>query len=134
MAGAPATSSRASIWAYRADKSNRSTTAHIARAGWSSGSVAFRSIGPHAIWDRSASRSRAPRFGSGPQGPGCRCHPAPAARHGPYYIWTRKVAGKTVTRMLSEEQGKLLRPWTENMRDRLVTALQKTAPTGAQAL
>jgi len=68
--------------------------------------------------------------------PGCRCHTDPAARHGPYYIWTRKVAGKTVTRMLSEEQAKLLRPWTQNMRrlDRLVTALQETGLRAADAV
>lgn len=67
---------------------------------------------------------------------GCRCHTDPAARHGPYYIWTRKVAGKTVTRTLSEEQAKLLRPWTKNMRrlDRLVTALQETGLRAADAV
>ena len=68
--------------------------------------------------------------------PGCGCHTDPAARHGPYYIWTRKVAGKTVTRMRSEEHGKLLRPWTKNMRrlDRLVTALQETGLRAADAV
>lgn len=68
--------------------------------------------------------------------PGCRCHTDPAARHGPYYIWTRKVAGKTVTRTLSEEQGKLLQPWTKNMRrlDRLVTALQEIGLRAADAV
>lgn len=68
--------------------------------------------------------------------PGCRCHTDLAARHGPYYIWTRKVSGKTVTRMLSGEQAKLLRPWTKNMRrlDRLVTALQETGLRAADAV
>lgn len=68
--------------------------------------------------------------------PGCRCHTDPAARHGPYYIWTRKVAGKTVTRTLSEEQGKLLQPWTKNMRrlDRLLTALQEIGLRAADAV
>lgn len=68
--------------------------------------------------------------------PGCRCHTDPAARHGPYHIWTRKVSGKTVTRMLSGEQAKLLRPWTKNMRrlDRLVTALQETGLRAADAV
>lgn len=65
-----------------------------------------------------------------------RCHADSAARHGPYYIWTRKVSGKTVTRMLSEEQAKISRSWTLNMRrlDRLVTALQKTALRAADAV
>ncbi|MEK9144789.1 MAG: DUF6788 family protein [Elusimicrobiota bacterium] len=68
--------------------------------------------------------------------PGCRCHTDPAARHGPYHIWTRKVSGKTVTRMLSGEQATLLRPWTKNMRrlDRLVTALQETGLRAADAV
>ncbi len=56
--------------------------------------------------------------------PGCRCQADPAALHGPYYLWTRKVSGKTVTRMLSHKEARLLLPWTRNMRrlDRLVTA------------
>ena len=32
---------------------------------------------------------------------GCRCHADPPQLHGPYYQWTRKVAGKTETRLLS---------------------------------
>ena len=68
--------------------------------------------------------------------PGCRCHTDPEARHGPYYIWTRKVSGKTVTRTLSAEQAEFLRPWTKNMRrlDRLVTALQETGIRAAEAV
>jgi hypothetical protein len=30
--------------------------------------------------------------------PGCRCHADPPRLHGPYAEWTRKIAGKTVTR------------------------------------
>lgn len=36
--------------------------------------------------------------------PGCRCSAEPAAPHGPYWSWTRKVQGKTRTRYLSAEQ------------------------------
>jgi hypothetical protein len=36
--------------------------------------------------------------------PGCHCHDDPSALHGPYRAWTRKVAGKTLTRLLSEHQ------------------------------
>ena len=32
---------------------------------------------------------------------GCRCHADPPQPHGPYPSWTRKVAGKTITRRLS---------------------------------
>ncbi len=34
----------------------------------------------------------------------CSCRAEPPRLHGPYRSWTRKVAGKTVTRLLSEEQ------------------------------
>ena len=36
--------------------------------------------------------------------PGCRCGDDPPRPHGPYRSWTRKIAKKTVTRYLSEEQ------------------------------
>lgn len=46
--------------------------------------------------------------------------------HGPYYIWTRKVAGKTVTATLSPEQAARCKDWNRNMRnlDRIVRQLQ----------
>jgi hypothetical protein len=34
----------------------------------------------------------------------CSCHGSPPRLHGPFRSWTRKVGGKTVTRLLSEEQ------------------------------
>lgn len=36
--------------------------------------------------------------------PACACHNQPPRLHGPFRSWTRKIAGKTVTRLLSEEQ------------------------------
>lgn len=48
--------------------------------------------------------------------PNCRCHADPPKLHGPYVTWTRKVAGKTVTRRLSGEQLDRYRPWFENNR------------------
>lgn len=36
---------------------------------------------------------------------GCHCHDSPPKLHGPYWYLTRKVSGKTVTKMLSPEQG-----------------------------
>lgn len=41
----------------------------------------------------------------------CRCHADPPQLHGPYLTWTRKVAGKTVTRRLTSEQANRYRPW-----------------------
>jgi len=42
---------------------------------------------------------------------GCRCMATPPQLHGPYYEWSYKVAGKTRTRRLSEEQAKLCQEW-----------------------
>lgn len=68
--------------------------------------------------------------------PRCPCATDSTARHGPYSIWTRKASGKTVTRMLSDEQAKRMRPWTRNMRrlDRLVRKLQELGLRAAQAV
>ncbi len=48
--------------------------------------------------------------------PGCHCHTDPACRHGPYRLWTRKVAGKTVTRALTREQFDKYTAWVDNSR------------------
>ncbi len=48
--------------------------------------------------------------------PGCRCATDPAQLHGPYFSWTRKVAGKTETRLLSAEQMERYRDWFANAR------------------
>jgi hypothetical protein len=47
---------------------------------------------------------------------GCRCKADPPQLHGPYIQWTRKVAGKTVTRTLSKQQYERYRPWFDNAR------------------
>jgi len=39
-------------------------------------------------------------------------------RHGPSYLWTRQVAGKTVTAMLSPELVTHGQEWSRNMRER----------------
>ena len=52
---------------------------------------------------------------TGPCGkPTCRCHAEPPQLHGPYISWTRKVDGKTVTRLLTEEQWTDYEPWFAN--------------------
>lgn len=45
---------------------------------------------------------------------GCRCRADPPQLHGPYLQWTRKVDGKTVTRMLTAEQLQRYQPWLDN--------------------
>lgn len=41
----------------------------------------------------------------------CRCRQDPPTLHGPYYQWTRKVDGKTVTRTLSAQQYQRYQQW-----------------------
>ena len=48
--------------------------------------------------------------------PGCRCGADPPQLHGPYYQWTRKVHGRTETRLLSAAQMARYRDWFENAR------------------
>jgi hypothetical protein len=57
---------------------------------------------------------------------GCRCQADPAQRHGPYYEWTRKVKGKTVTVRLTQEQFQLMKQWIANARrlDKLLAEMQ----------
>jgi hypothetical protein len=56
----------------------------------------------------------------------CACHAEPPKLHGPYIEWTRKVAAKTVTKILTQDQLDDYQPWLENARRlrSLVTELQ----------
>ena len=56
--------------------------------------------------------------------PGCKCHADPPEPHGPYYQWTAKVNGKTVTRRLSAEEAGLYKEWIANDR-RMRKVIQK---------
>ena len=46
----------------------------------------------------------------------CRCQADPPRLHGPYHQWTRKIASKTVTRNLTDEQAATYQPWFDNAR------------------
>ena len=48
--------------------------------------------------------------------PGCKCNADPPQPHGPYYQWSAKVNGKTVTRRLSESEAELYQEWIANDR------------------
>ena len=48
--------------------------------------------------------------------PGCCCQASPPELHGPYYQWTRKVRGKTVTVRLTREEARLFEEWISNGR------------------
>jgi hypothetical protein len=53
--------------------------------------------------------------------PNCRCHGDPPRLHGPYWQWTAKINGKTVTRRLSQSEADLYQQWIHN--DRQLRAL-----------
>jgi len=46
----------------------------------------------------------------------CRCHADPPVLHGPYWQWTRKIDGKTVTRLVADDQLDDYRQWLDNHR------------------
>lgn len=58
--------------------------------------------------------------------PGCLCQATPPVLHGPYYQWTRKVRGKTVTVRLTRPQAQLVAQWIANGRqlDTLVAQME----------
>jgi hypothetical protein len=58
--------------------------------------------------------------------PRCRCHADPPALHGPYWQWTRKIDGKTITRLVPDHQLNDYRQWIDNHRRlrALVTELE----------
>ncbi|MGH4015921.1 MAG: DUF6788 family protein [Pseudonocardiaceae bacterium] len=68
--------------------------------------------------------------------PGCRCHAEPTARHGPYYQYTRKLAGKTLTRRIDPEQARTYREWILNRRqlDELLTRMDELSRKAADLL
>lgn len=54
----------------------------------------------------------------------CACHSDPERRHGPYWQFTAKVAGKTVNKRLTEAEVHLYEKWIAN--DRKARALLST--------
>jgi len=68
--------------------------------------------------------------------PSCACHADPDARHGPYYYWTTKKAGKTVSRTLTEQQAALLEQWIENRRklEHILDAMKKLSQEAYEAM
>jgi len=68
--------------------------------------------------------------------PGCRCQGDPPQRHGPYYQWSRSVAGKTVSRRLTEREAGLYRGWIANRRrlERIVAQMEEVSAAAAEIL
>lgn len=67
---------------------------------------------------------------------GCRCQGDPPQRHGPYYQWSRAVAGKTVSRRLSEAEAELYRSWIANRRrlEQIITQMEQTSAAAGELL
>ena len=59
----------------------------------------------------------------------CRCHADLPQMHGPYWQWTAKVGGKTVTRRLSDTEAALYQEWIANDRQlrALITQMRQVA-------
>jgi hypothetical protein len=57
----------------------------------------------------------------------CACTTDIEARHGPYFQWSRKRAGRTVSTYLTPEQAALCQQWIKNNRrlDHLVSKMRK---------
>jgi hypothetical protein len=57
---------------------------------------------------------------------GCCCQASPPQLHGPYYQWTRKVRGKTVTVRLTQAEARLFKEWISNGRqlDKIVAQME----------
>jgi len=67
---------------------------------------------------------------------GCRCQADPPRRHGPYYQWSRAVAGKTVSRRLTEAEADLYQGWIANRRriERLIAQMEQTSALAGDLL
>jgi hypothetical protein len=66
----------------------------------------------------------------------CRCHADPPQRHGPYYQYSRKVAGKTVSPLVTAEQADQYRQWIANRRtlDEITASIDEVSHQAAELL
>ena len=60
----------------------------------------------------------------------CHCHQAEEQGHGPYYLWYRRVDGKTTTQSIAEEDVQSYRMWIGN-REKLEALFQEIITLGA---
>jgi hypothetical protein len=68
--------------------------------------------------------------------PGCRCQGDPPQRHGPYYQWSRAIAGKTVSRRLDARQAELYREWIANRHrlEQIITRMEQISAAAAEIM
>jgi Family of unknown function (DUF6788) len=63
----------------------------------------------------------------------CACHADPPRLHGPYWLYTAKVNGKTINKRLSEPQARLYLQWIANDRQARAILDQMRAITAQAA-
>ena len=68
--------------------------------------------------------------------PGCRCQADPPKLHGPYWQYSHKVNGKTITRRLTPEQARLYQQWIANRRriDQLLARMEQVSSQATEIL
>jgi hypothetical protein len=68
--------------------------------------------------------------------PGCRCQGDPPQRHGPYWQYSRAIAGKTISRRLTDAEADLYRDWIANRRrlEQIITRMEEISAAAAQLL
>jgi len=68
--------------------------------------------------------------------PGCRCQGNPPQRHGPYYQWSRALAGKTVSRRLNEAEAELYQSWIANRRrlEQIIAQMEEISAAAGELL
>ncbi|EQD77684.1 hypothetical protein B1B_00934 [mine drainage metagenome] len=67
---------------------------------------------------------------------GCRCQGSPPRLHGPYYQWTWKERGKTVTVRLTPEVARVYGAWIKNGRrlDQIARKMEAVVREAAEEL
>ena len=66
--------------------------------------------------------------------PRCACQSKTEARHGPYFYWSTKKAGKTISRKLPPQEAEVLSQWIYNRQevrrilDRMLALSQQALP------
>lgn len=67
---------------------------------------------------------------------GCKCMADPPRRHGPYYQWTKKVNGKTVSRQLTPDEAELFQEWIANRRQlqRVIREMERVSAKAGEIL
>jgi len=63
----------------------------------------------------------------------CSCHEDPQKRHGPYWYWTTKKKGKTLSKKLTPKEAEIIKPWIENRR-RIDATLRRMSQVSEHAL